>query len=291
MGLGPAVGSILAGWIVVSLGWEWAFILFGIAGLLVLPIWLWAVRDAPAKDRRVSAEERAWIGNRAIGHEGADWPGIHRVFFSRTGFGMLPLYLTFGYILFTFLNWVPSYMFYTFHMGILKSSAWSSLGALLGFIGFIISGPFNDSLVRRYDRLTARRIGTAAPMAGAALCVVLSLFSADAGAGPLTAVLIGLVQLLMNMTVRAWAVNIIDISPNQASTGFVYGIFNGVLNDGGAQLADPDLARDGLRLPIAFGSALFFTAIFLVSILFVVDTPSYSRLVGHAQETQLSPAQ
>jgi MFS family permease len=282
--LGPAIGTLLAGFILVRFGWQWTFISFGLAGLLILPFWIFVVRDRPALDPRVNAAEIARIGNRAPHDEKADWPGVRNVLFSRTGFGMLLIYITFGYILFTFLYWVPSYMFYTFHMSILKSSAWASLGALLGFAGFILSGPFNDRLVARFDRLTARRIGTAAPMVGTLLCMVFSIFSARAGLGGLTAVLIGLAQLMMNLTVGAWAVNIIDISPNQASTGFVYGVYNGALNIMGA-LNSLILTAIATRFgfPAAFGSAIVFMLIFLVSILFIVDRPSYTRLIARAE--------
>ncbi len=282
--LGPAIGTLLAGLILVRFGWQWTFILFGLAGLLILPFWIFVVRDRPALDPRVNAEEIARIGNRAAPDEKADWAGIRNVLFSRTGLGMLLVYMTFGYILFTFLYWVPSYMFYTFHMSILNSSAWASLGALLGFAGFILSGPFNDRLVARFDRLTARRIGTAAPMVGTMLCMVLSLFSARAGLGGLTAVLIGLAQLMMNLTVGAWAVNIIDISPNQASTGLVYGVFNGALNIMGAfnSLILTSIATR-FGFPAAFGSAIVFMLVFLVSILFIVDRPSYTRLIAQAE--------
>ena len=282
--LGPAIGSILVGWIVVSLGWRWAFVIFGGAGLLLLPVWLWVVRDSPADDRRVNRQELAWIGNMVDARqEQIDWPGIRRVFTSRTGVGMLLIYLTFGYILFTFLNWVPSYMYYTFHMDILKSALWSSLGAFMGFIGFHLACPFNDRLVRRYNRLTARRIGTAVPMFLAVLCVVASLMTAQSGLGRLTAILIGLVQLFMNLTVGAWAVNIIDISPNQASTGMVYGIFNGVLNIMGAlnSLILTAIAS-AYGFPLAFGSAVIFMVIFLFSILFIVDRRSYEALTDYA---------
>jgi len=282
--LGPAIGTLLAGLILVRFGWQWTFISFGLAGLVIVPFWIFFVRDRPALDPRVNAAEIARIGNRAPRDEKADWPGVRDVLFSRTGFGMLLIYITFGYILFTFLYWVPSYMFYTFHMSILKSSAWASLGALLGFAGFILSGPFNDRLVARFDRLTARRIGTAAPMVGTLLCMVLSIFSARAGLGGLTAVLIGLAQLMMNLTVGAWAVNVIDISPNQASTGFVYGVYNGALNIMGA-LNSLILTAIATRFgfPAAFGSAIVFMLIFLVSILFIVDRPSYTRLIARAE--------
>jgi MFS family permease len=265
--LGPAIGTILAGLILTRFGWQWTFIVFGAAGALLLPFWLAVVRDRP---------EHA--------HQRADWRGIARVVFSRTGLGMLLVYLTFGYILFTFLYWVPLYMYSTFHLSILKSALWASLGGLFGFAGFIVSGPFNDGLVRRFDRLTARRIGACFPMLCAAACVAGSLFTARGHAIAETAVLLGLAQLLMNMTVGAWAVNVIDISPNHASTGLVYGIYNGVLNVMGAfnSLILTWLAvRYGF--PIAFGSAIAFMLVFLAAMLFVVDRRSYARLIAAAE--------
>jgi hypothetical protein len=51
-----------------------------------------------------AAAELAHIGNRSDADERGDWPGIRAVFASRAGIGMLLVFLTFGYILFTFLN-------------------------------------------------------------------------------------------------------------------------------------------------------------------------------------------
>jgi ACS family D-galactonate transporter-like MFS transporter len=79
-------------------------------------------------------------------------------------------------------------------------------------------------------------------------------------------------------------VNVIDISPNPASTGMVYGFYNGALNVMGAfnSLILTALATR-FGFPIAFGSAVVFMLIFSASILFVVDRESYGRLVrvGH----------
>lgn len=289
--LGPAIGTLLAGIIVVKLGWQWTFYLFGIAGLAIVPLWLVFVRNRPDADPRTNEQERTWIGNRASIHEKIDWSGIRDVLLSRSGIGMLLVYFTFGYILFTFLNWVPSYMYYTFNLSILKSAGWASMGAFLGLAGFLISGPFNDRLVARYDRLTARRIGAAGPMLGMIVCVLFSLVTAKAGSPAMTAVLLGLAQLLMNMTVGAWAVTVIDISPNQASTGIVYSIYNGVLNVMGAfnSLILTALATH-YGFPIAFGSAIVFMLIFLSGILLVVDRPSYTRLVARGLEARAAAA-
>ncbi|HTC30588.1 MAG TPA: MFS transporter [Candidatus Acidoferrum sp.] len=286
---GPAIGTLLAGWIVVTMDWQWTFILFGIAGLAIVPLWLIFVRDRPEDDPRTNEAERAWIGNRSRADQQIDWPGIRAVLLSRTGLGMLLVYLTFGYILFTFINWVPSYMFYTFHMSILKSAAWASLGAVFGLAGFLISGPFNDRLVARFDRLTARRIGATVPMLGMIVCVLLSLATARAEFGEATAILIGLAQLLMNMTVGAWAVNVVEISPNQASTAIVYSVYNGVLNIMGAfnSLILTALAT-AYGFPLAFGSALFFMLVFLFGMLLVVDRKSYTRLIARAEAARAS---
>jgi len=280
----PALMTMVAGWIVASpmLGWQWSFVIFGAVGFLIVPLWIWIVRDRPAQDARVNAEELAFIGNRAAHDEKPDWPGIRDVVFSRTGIGMLLVYLTFGYVLFTFLNWMPTYMHDQFGMSILKGSAWSTVGALMGLLGFLISGPFNDRLVRRFDRLTARRIGAAAPMALGAVAIAFSVPAATAGQAGATAILIGFAMLLMNMTVGAWAVNVIDISPNQASTGFVYGIYNGVLNVMGA-FSSIIITRiaTAYHFNVAFGSAIVFMLVFVLGI-FIVDRKSYERLVAKA---------
>ena len=287
--VGPAVGTLLAGWIVVEFGWQWTFYLFGLVGFAIVPIWLMFVRDRPESDARTNQAERDWIGNRERARERVDWVGVRDVLLSRTGLGMLLVYVTFGYILFTFINWVPSYMFYTFHMSILKSAGWASLGAVFGLAGFLVSGPFNDGLVARFDRLTARRIGATVPIVGMFICVLISLASARAGLVEVTALLIGIAQLLMNMTVGSWAVTVVDIAPNQASTGLVYSIYNGVLNIMGAvnSLILTALAtRYGF--PIAFGSALAFMLVFLCAMLLVVDRASYTRLIARAEHSRIA---
>jgi len=126
-------------------------------------------------------------------------------------------------------------------------------------------------------------------MAIGMVCVLLSVYSGQAGLAALTAVLIGLAQLAMNATVGAWAVSIIDISPNMASTGFVYGIYNGVLNVMGAfnALIIGALATH-YGFPAAFGSALAFMAIFILSMLFIVDQKSYGELTARARKARLA---
>jgi ACS family D-galactonate transporter-like MFS transporter len=71
-------------------------------------------------------------------------------------------------------------------------------------------------------------------MVGVALGIIASVFTARAGFAEITALIIVVAWLFMAITVGAWAVNVIDISPNQASTGIIYRFYNGILNVMGA---------------------------------------------------------
>ena len=284
--LGPAVGAILAGWIAASFGWRWSFILFGLLGLALLPAWIVLVRDTPDADRRLDAAERRRIGPRRAA-AGPDWQGVRAVIFSRTGLGILITYVTSGYVLFTFKNWLPTFMHAQFGSNILGGAAWASLSSGLGFVGFLLAGPVNDALVRRMERLRARRLGTAVPGAAAVGCLLLSLWAAQAHVAWATATLIGFAQLLSTITAGAWAVSVIDLSPGRASTGILFGIFNGALNLMGAvnALAITFIASH-FGFPAAFGSAVGFMLLFIAGMVFVVDRPGYTRLLRTAEDAR-----
>ncbi len=235
---------------------------------------------------RLDAAERRRIGARQPA-AGPDWQGVRAVIFSRTGLGILITYLTSGYVLFTFKNWLPTFMHAEFNSNLMGGAAWTSLSSGLGFVGFLLAGPVNDALVRRMDRLRARRLGTAVPGAAAVGCLLLSLWAAEAGIAWATATLIGIAQLLSTITAGAWAVSVIDLSPGRASTGILYGIFNGALNLMGAvnALAITFIASH-LGFAAAFGSAVGFMLLFIAGMVLVVDRPGYQRLLRHAEDAR-----
>jgi ACS family D-galactonate transporter-like MFS transporter len=154
-------------------------------------------------------------------------------------------------------------------------------------VGYVLAGPANDALVRRMDRLTARRLGTAVPGAFAVACLLASVWTARAQVEWLTAGLIGLSQMLCTMTAGAWAVNVIDLSPGRASTGILYGFYNGTLNLMGAAngLAIAWTAQR-FGFPVAFGSAVFFMVCFILGMVLVIDRPGYERLLHKAEENR-----
>ena len=279
--VGSMVGVVVSGLIAHWLGWRWTFILFGALGLLWVPIWWALIRDTPRSHPWVSDGELRFIQN-AAGAVPRQGPEAHlgrdemkqalRVMRTRNGIGVFLTFLTFGYILFTFLNWLPLYLHDTFHLSIVKSASWASVSYLAGFVGFLVSGPINDGLVAKYGYAKGRKLGAGVPMG---LMIVMMLGALETSRRDLvapSALLIGLSLLVMNASVGAWGVNAVDLAPTPRSSALVYGLYNGVLNltGAGSSILVTVLANR-FGFVWAFASALVFMAIFLFGLIVVID--------------------
>jgi len=279
--VGSIVGVFVSGWIVHWLGWQWTFIIFGAVGLIWVPIWWMLVRDTPQSHPWVNDRELRFIQNvaGAVSRQkkeeplsGAEMKQALRVMLTRNGIGVFLTFLTFGYVLFTFLNWLPLYMHDTFHLSIVKSASWSSMSYGAGFVGFLVSGPVNDWLVAKYGYAKGRKLGGGVPMGLMIVMMLCALETSRLNLIAPTAVLIGLSLLVMNASVGAWGVNAVDLAPTPKSSAFVYGVYNGVLNLMGAysSLLVTSIARK-FGFIWAFSSALIFMAIFLIGLVIVID--------------------
>ena len=279
--VGSIVGVFVSGWIVHWLGWQWTFIIFGIVGLLWIPLWWTLVRDAPQSHPWVNERELRFIQGMAgavprLKEEeqlgGAEMRAALKVMVTRNGIGVFLTFLTFGYILFTFLNWLPIYMHDTFHLSIVKSASWASVSYVAGFVGFLVSGPINDRLVAKYGYAKGRKLGAGVPMGLMMIMMLLALETSRLNLVAPSALLIGLSLLVMNASVGAWGVNAVDLAPTPKSSAFVYGIYNGVLNLMGAYSSIlVTVIANKFGFIWAFSSALVFMAIFLFGLVVVID--------------------
>ena len=280
--VGSMVGVWISGWIVYWLGWQWTFIIFGALGILWIPIWYALVRDTPQAHPWINERELRFIqgvsGATATRVEKreplsrAEMNDALRVMLTRNGIGVFLTFLTFGYVLFTFLNWLPTYMYETFHLSIVKSASWTSLTYLAGFVGFLISGPINDGLVVKFGHARGRKLGAGVPMGMMIVMMLAALETSKLGLVVPTVVLIGLSLMVMNASVGAWGVNAVDLAPSPRSSAFVYGVYNGVLNLMGAYSSIiVTMLAHSFGFIAAFSSAIVFMAIFLIGLIFVID--------------------
>jgi sugar phosphate permease len=279
--IGSIVGVFASGWIAHWFGWQWTFIVFGALGLIWVPIWWALIRDTPQSHPWVNERELRFIQNVAGAtsrHEKeqhlsrAEMKQALKVMLTRNGIGVFLTFLTFGYVLFTFLNWLPVYMHDTFHLSIVKSASWTSVSYLAGFVGFLVSGPINDWLVAKYGYAKGRKLGAGVPMGLMIVMMLLALETSRLNLVAPSALLIGLSLLVMNASVGAWGVNAVDLAPTSKSSAFVYGIYNGVLNLMGAYSSIlVTVIANKFGFIWAFSSALIFMAIFLFGLVVVID--------------------
>ncbi|MGC8608292.1 MAG: MFS transporter [Thermoplasmata archaeon] len=279
-GSGQAVGPVVALLSVTALvsligiyNWRWIFVIFGVLGLILSLVWYVFIRDTPSQDSRLSAAELEYLNKgKSYGEKEetnplsskANWKiSLHVIFGTQAGIGTLLVFLSFGYILFTFLYWLPPLMFSTFSHTVTKSSLYSAMvdiGLILGFIG---SGFWNDGLLRHFPKVTARRIGAIVPMVLMILFVGLSYFTGTAKMLLPTIILLATGSALMNLTVGSWAVNAVDIAPSGTSA-VVYGVYNGSLNLMGAF----NSIIEGF-LFIKYGPVIGFTSAIIFMVMFL----------------------
>lgn len=291
---GSIVGVFVSGWIVHWLGWQWTFIIFGALGLIWVPIWWALIRDTPQSHPWVNDRELRFIQNVAgavprhqkeerLGRE--EMKKALKVMLTRNGIGVFLTFLTYGYILFTFLNWLPIYMHDTFHLSIVKSASWTSVSYIAGFAGFLVSGPINDWLVAKYGYAKGRKLGAGVPMGLMIVMMLCALETSRLNLVAPSALLIGLSLLVMNASVGAWGVNAVDLAPTPKSAAFVYGIYNGVLNLMGAYSSIlVTVIANKFGFIWAFSSALIFMAIFLFGLIVVIDKHGIAPSLEEAVE-------
>ncbi len=292
--VGPVIGLSVGALIIALYGWPAVFIIFGGIGIVVAAVWYVLVRDTPDKDRRVNQTERAYIEkgkgvrdapeNRPLSTKDNWLISLKIIFGTQAGLGTLLVFVSFGYILFTFLYWLPPLMFSTFAHSVTKSGLYSAAIDLALIVGYLASGPVNDGLAKRFEKVTARRIGAILPMVLMILVVGLSYFTGTAHELLPTAILLAIGAGLMNVTVGSWAVNAVDLAPSGTSAT-VYGVYNGALNLMGAFNA---IILGYLFIHttpvVGFASSVFFMVLFLGGYIGLIRKKTWEHAIRKGQE-------
>ena len=240
MFLGSRVGGMLSApvalVIVARWGWRASFVVFGAVGLVWAAAWYAWYRDAPDEHPEVNAEELAWIrqdggrdgetrgGDRAPAHE-TPWREIVR---SRNLYAICGMYFAFGYGLYFYFTWLPTYLITVLGFSVLGGGLFASLPFLLAGIADVVGGWLSDRLTRTYGLRVGRcYLGCAAFTTCAALVFASTLALPAIAKAVLLAFALASADLALG---ACWAVPI-DVAPDHA--GVVSGCMNTLGNLGG----------------------------------------------------------
>jgi MFS transporter, ACS family, glucarate transporter len=242
MFLGSRVGGMLSApialLIVVRWGWRASFVAFGCLGLAWAGAWYAWYRDRPDEHPDVSAEERAWIrqdddgaapGERPPdnppGHSATPWRALLA---SRNLYAICGMYFAFGYGLYFYFTWLPTYLITVLGFSVLSGGILAALPFVLAGLADVIGGWLTDWLTRAYGLRAGRcYLGFAA----FTLCGALVFGSTLPVPAVAKAVLLALALASADLALGAcWAVPL-DVAPDHA--GVVTGFMNTLGNLGG----------------------------------------------------------
>lgn len=237
--LGNAVTPILVVAMMAVWSWRGVFVALGLASAVWMLLWLWVARYDPQDHPGMTADEIAALPARSQPPRGTS----AKVPWWRLARRMLPVTAVdfcYGWTLWVFLTWLPTFFFKSFGLD-LKSSALFSGGVLLaGVIGDSLGGILSDRIYRRTGNLlAARRNVIIIGMLGAFVFLTPVLFVRDLTT---VAICLSLAFFFAELVVAPiWAVPM-DIAPQYAGTA------SGMMNFG--------FGLAGIVSPLVFGALL-----------------------------------
>jgi sugar phosphate permease len=153
--IGNALTPPLVALLIGVVSWRGSFVIVGALSLIWMVIWVWFFRDDPQSHPRMTASELARLDLRrepAAAAARVPWRSLARRVLPVTAVDFC-----YGWTLWVFLSWIPSFFFHNFHLNLGKSALFSAGVFLSGVIGDTLGGVVSDRILKRTGNLRAAR--------------------------------------------------------------------------------------------------------------------------------------
>jgi MFS family permease len=225
--LGGALAPALALLLIGAVGWRATFAMFGSIGFAWAAAWFWWYRDDPAAHPAVTREELAWIRQDDLATETARTPW-RAIFSSPNLYAISAMYFTFGYGLYFYFTWLPTYLVQVLGFSAMAGGLFAGLPFVLAGGANLAGGYLTDRLSGRYGLRVGRCwLGCASFVSCGALLLASTVVSSAIAKAILIAVALGCADLALG---ACWAV-CLDVG--WRSAGVVTGVMNTFGNLGG----------------------------------------------------------
>ena len=229
--LGSRVGGMLsvplALLVINAWGWRISFVIFGAVGLIWAAAWHTWYRDRPEDHPGMTASELAWIRQDGVPPPVSPVPW-RELFTTRNLYALTVMYFAFGYGLYFYFTWLPTYLIQELGFSTMAGGAFAALPFFLAGIADVSGGWLTDRLSQRFGLRAGRSyLGCAAFLT----CGLLLFTSTWIGGAVAKAILLALALASADFGLSAaWAV-CTDIAPDHA--GVMTGWMNTFGNLGG----------------------------------------------------------
>ena len=167
--LALAIGAPVATQLIVHTSWRGMFIILGILGLIWVPFWFIFFRDFPEHSKYVNEAELRHIRDGELKKRTDDAKTMrHQQSHSVQGLWKFLLsnptllandwsFFVFGYYLFFFMGWLPSYLGKQYHLNLTSVGLFSILPWLLAAILLWLVGYLSDAILKKTGSLRKAR--------------------------------------------------------------------------------------------------------------------------------------
>ncbi len=168
--LGGAVTPPIVLWLVQARDWRFSFIVLGVTSLIWVVWWQLWFRDSPLEKKGVSKQEMDEIGSVVLSHSTTKPPPTPWAEMIKRMWLVTFVDFCYGWSLWVFLTWLPSFFSDTFKVDLKKMVLFSTLTLLAGFVGDTLGGVVSDYIYKRTGRLRLARLALLITGLGGAVC-------------------------------------------------------------------------------------------------------------------------
>jgi sugar phosphate permease len=229
--LGAAIAPALVVFLLYKFTWRWIFYSFGSLGAVLAFVWYAYYRNRPQEHSQVNEKELKAIGSAAAGGSTVvvDVPW-RRILRSRDLWFLSSMYFCYGWVVWMYLFWLPTYLVEARHFSQIKMGLGASLPLLAATVTNVAGGWISDKLSSRWSDLRRGRLAVSiVGFAIAGLGLIPGVLARDATTG-LFCLTIALAGLELTVAV-SWAISL-DIGGD--CSGSVSAVMNTLGNLGGA---------------------------------------------------------
>ena len=220
--IGTIIGYIGTQMIIITLGWEWAFYIFGIIGLVWFIFWNRNISSYPAEHKKISSKELQYISENAPSSEPAKKIPLKDLLLNKPFLAIVAATFANNWSLFVFLSFLPKFI--DNELGIdLESRIFVILiiiPSIISVLALNAGGFLADKMIRNGIKVVkVRKIVNSIGFFGSAFCLFLiPLFESIS----IIIILICITNLFTGAAAGGFGVNHADIGPN--STGTLVGV-------------------------------------------------------------------
>jgi MFS family permease len=168
------IAGPLSGWILATYSWRHLFIIEGLLALLLMIIWVPLISDYPRDAKWISGKEKDYIESKLHKEQEELNPNniskvkLVKVFSKVDLWKLMVIYFFYQTGIYGFVLWFPTLLKSLTHSGIFAVGMLSTIPYIATIIGLYYFAKLSD-------RKMNRKLYTALPMIGFALCLVLSV--------------------------------------------------------------------------------------------------------------------